>query len=508
MTFLPIVDRELRVAARRPASFWLRVAAAGMASLIGCVFLAMDTISFGRLGAGRYCFTMLAWLAFLGAAAAGLFFTSDSLSEERREGTLGFLFLTDLRGYDVVLGKMAAATVRLLYGLLAVFPVMAVAFLMGGVTAGEFWRTLLALVNALLFSLAAGLAVSAWSDTAEGAFGGTLALLGLAVIGLPLLDRLLQVHLPAARLEALSLVSPYFAFQRGLGNTPAQFFASVGLTFLLTLGLLLLAAGKTARGWRVVGEAGAARRWARPSRSRRNPCAPLDAAPLEWLCHRLGGALDTRLITGLALPLPLLWLAGDAGVGASVAVWLLLALVLELRIGMEAAQFMVAARQSGLLGLLLAAPLKPEAVPLALVRTLRRRFLPPAAALLVVFPAGALCVAQLMNADQAAWSEGAMGAALIAGVNLMWATDFWAAAWLGMFMGLNSRNATMALLKTFLFVNVPTLPFLLFCPLPPILMLKDVGLVGYARSELFTRLRDAATGHRMNLLPPPPVAGA
>ena len=39
MTFLPIVERELRVAARKRSTFWVRVAAATVALIIGGGFL-------------------------------------------------------------------------------------------------------------------------------------------------------------------------------------------------------------------------------------------------------------------------------------------------------------------------------------------------------------------------------------------------------------------------------------------------------------------------------------
>ena len=37
---------------------------------------------------------------------------ADCRGEEKREGTLGLLFLTDLQGYDVVLGKYLATSPR------------------------------------------------------------------------------------------------------------------------------------------------------------------------------------------------------------------------------------------------------------------------------------------------------------------------------------------------------------------------------------------------------------
>ena len=67
------------------------------------------------------------------------------MSEEKREGTLGLLFLTDLRGFDVVLGKLVACSLRGAYGLVAALPVIGLALLMGGVTGFELWRLALVL---------------------------------------------------------------------------------------------------------------------------------------------------------------------------------------------------------------------------------------------------------------------------------------------------------------------------------------------------------------------------
>src|SRR5438552_7786434 len=106
MTFLPIVDRELRVASRRRTTYLARI---GAAALVILIFGGLQLTQAFRLGsfftAGQTQFFVLKWLGFLFACSAGVFLTSDALSEEKREGTLGLLFLTDLRGYDVVPGK-------------------------------------------------------------------------------------------------------------------------------------------------------------------------------------------------------------------------------------------------------------------------------------------------------------------------------------------------------------------------------------------------------------------
>src|SRR3954449_10240262 len=127
MTFLPIVERELRVAARSRSTFWVRLVAAIVGLVMGGWWLLLITAgTFGPVNLGKVLFGILTWLAFIAALCAGLFFTSDCLSEEKREGTLGFLFLTDLRGYDVVAGKLLATSLRGFFALLALLPILGI----------------------------------------------------------------------------------------------------------------------------------------------------------------------------------------------------------------------------------------------------------------------------------------------------------------------------------------------------------------------------------------------
>src|ERR1041385_7553417 len=173
MIFLPIVDRELRVAARRHSTYWVRLVIAMAAVIIG-VFLYIANTRTPRQQIAHQIFSSLSFVALVYCQASGRRSTADCMSEEKREGTLGLLFLTDLKGYDVVLGKLAATSVNAFYGLLAMFPVLAIPILLGGITQGEFWRVLLILVNTFLFSLAIGVLVSVLSWDARQAVGANL----------------------------------------------------------------------------------------------------------------------------------------------------------------------------------------------------------------------------------------------------------------------------------------------------------------------------------------------
>src|SRR6266545_863935 len=187
MNFLPIVTRELRLRARKPRTYYSRCAMAVVATLMS---LGVITLSFSAghnpTQIGQDLYRAFSAVAFAFSLLAGLAVTSDSLSEEKREGTLGLLFLTDLKGYDVVLGKLAATSLPSFYALLAAIPILALPFFLGGVSSGEFWRMTAVLFTTLLFSLSSGLFVSAISRDGRRAFVATAAAVSILTVA-PLL---------------------------------------------------------------------------------------------------------------------------------------------------------------------------------------------------------------------------------------------------------------------------------------------------------------------------------
>ncbi|MCF7763813.1 MAG: ABC transporter permease [Verrucomicrobia bacterium] len=205
----PVAERELLVAARSPKTFFWRLIAALVVCVIALVaFWAADR--FGtRFVDGRQVFTFLTHLAFVCCLFGGASLTSDSISSERREGTLGLLFLTQLRGHDIVLGKLLAASLRAAYSLLGTLPIMAISLLIGGVSVLEFVRVALHLMVTLYLSLSIGLYVSTRHTRQRFvANASSLAVLTLAaglfgagwifsdVLGSTTADRLLQLPSP------------------------------------------------------------------------------------------------------------------------------------------------------------------------------------------------------------------------------------------------------------------------------------------------------------------------
>jgi hypothetical protein len=254
MTFLPIVERELRVAARRPATYRARLFAAGGVMLIW-LLLVGGSRQASAAELSKTLFIAFGVIALGFCLLAGIFLTADCLSQEKREGTLGLLFLTDLKGYDVVLGKLLATSAHSVYGLLAVFPILGLPLLLGGVTGAEFGRVVLVLLVTLFLSLSLGMAVSAISHDARQAMAGTL--LGMLLLAgiLPALWWLRFTAFSAGRWNGLMAPSPVRAFicafdaYYSTRNGPGEFWFSVQLLGAVGLGLLILAALLLPRAW-------------------------------------------------------------------------------------------------------------------------------------------------------------------------------------------------------------------------------------------------------------------
>src|SRR5256714_13641204 len=104
MTFLPIVDRELRSASRRKSTYRMRLWPALIATLVTFGFLGVAFFGGSTSGTGALLLRILSGYTAVLFVFSSLFLTADSISEEKREGTIGLLFLTELHGYDLVLG--------------------------------------------------------------------------------------------------------------------------------------------------------------------------------------------------------------------------------------------------------------------------------------------------------------------------------------------------------------------------------------------------------------------
>lgn len=212
MTFLPIVERELRVAARRSGTYWSRTQVA-MAGLVPTFFMLVGPTGFMTPAQrGAQIFQVLAFLAFFFAIISAVRFTADCISSEKREGTLGLLFLTDLKPSDVVIGKLAATALNAVSGLVGLIPVLAIPTLLGGVTLGDVGRLSLVLLNSLFFALSVAMFISVVSWHERKAAGLSTIVLLAFCIGLPVVGGIIADSGGAGQLAPLfAQASPGYA---------------------------------------------------------------------------------------------------------------------------------------------------------------------------------------------------------------------------------------------------------------------------------------------------------
>jgi hypothetical protein len=159
MTFLPVAGRELLVASHSPWLPRLRILSTLATAVLSGFFIVASTVNSSPM-AGAALFNTLGWVAFAGVFLAGVALTADCISSERRTGTLGFLFLTELTGLDILAGKLASAWIRASTMLVSMVPFLALGLFMGGVTGTDMIRMVLSLINLLWVSLVFGISVS------------------------------------------------------------------------------------------------------------------------------------------------------------------------------------------------------------------------------------------------------------------------------------------------------------------------------------------------------------
>jgi ABC-type Na+ efflux pump permease subunit len=383
---LPIVQRELQTAARHPKLYRWRIL-----SGLAVTFIASFVVLFNQSPRHRGgFFELFASLALILCLVEGLRKTADAITTERREGTLGLLFLSTLSGWDIMLGKLASAAIRSLSTLLIFVPVIAVTLLLGGTTGGEFWRNILLLMIALLASLCLCLSLSA--ITREGSFAASLTTL-IVLAFAPLLS---FVH-PASAKWIMPL-SPFFA-QKAASDAYYSFDRTpycLGIIYLTVIALTSIIVGSVVlpRTWQDKPRRGhhAARLDRTLSRRLlRVHRAMLDRNPIMWLMFNprsnrnfraflivlfavtmigtgtllYGLPFSGSLPTGIEFVLPILAL-------------ILLAFVMSVRVARSTSRNFFEARENGVLELLLSTPVRVPTIVRGQWLALREDILPAA----------------------------------------------------------------------------------------------------------------------------------
>ena len=403
MNFLPIAERELRLMAGKPLTYYVRSLTALGAMLLGTV---MVLLSFGGTirptTAGQTIFATLSLALYVGVCLEGAVSAADCLSREKREDTLGLLFLANLKGYDVVAGKLVSSLAHSLYCTLGTLPAMAFCFLLGGLSMTDFGRMLVALPNTLFFAAALGLLISACHRSESRAISVAVLAIFAFSVGWPALGFTLKT---TAGIAPLFLVpSPAGAFVVALGAgfsaTPGAVFGwSLLVTQLLAWGFLALASYILPRSFQDKTVARIPVKQSFP-RLGRNPAAVAQPkSRWEWsgelhsflrqrTQRRPAGTLlllvgiATLTLVGAMWLNPTTWFEPDRFAPTVVLIVMLLHQVLKYVAAAQACRALLHDRQGGELELLLTTPLGADELLRGHLLALKRQLLWPLLAVL------------------------------------------------------------------------------------------------------------------------------
>ncbi len=386
----------------------------------------------------------------------GVRYTSDCLSEERREGTLGLLFLTDLTGWDIVAGKIAARGLRAVYNLLAIFPILALTLFLGGVSGEQVATICCTLFVCIIFSLAAGIFISSRGVRERNVLLGTAVFL-LVMSFVPPAVNQITIHLFGyyGFVNVLPYLSPYHAFnEAGFGFRP-RLVTNLFVLTAVSVALIFYAA------WRIRRHFGEPIITARDARQRSRSVRPrgLKIEPLAWLARR--DRIGASRLAGFIL------LVVCFGIFARLAVesrwnWAISVVFLGSYLFHAFYKFLITAescrqlnedRRSGALELLLATPVSAGRIVRAQIRATWR----------VWFPA-LLALAWMNYLWMAApvFGQDRMLSILLPCSIILLVTDTIVLPWRSVLQALAGEPYTQTVFKVFLRTNVPPLATIAF----------------------------------------------
>ncbi len=403
MNITPILTRELHCRDFRRALLRQRFGAGATAGALLLALVALD-FWFGGLNANRLAvlglstsrlvvFPALVGIAPFMVFVLGLHAGAALLSTERREGTLPLLLLTEVTGFDLVLGKLLQSIFTQGLIALAALPGLILPMLALGLGAKETCFLGLACLNLLFFSVAFGLFGAVFDDTRKAASWCLFLFLPVLCYSTPfsLLIPAGSIRDGMAALQWLNPCSPVAEAQSAAaGFQVARFWIHllathfVGWSFALLAGFILPWAVRWRAGFNAGRLSGPAWLRARSGTVRRRG-RWLDLNPLFWLNSRdrWGGLLLWLWLlapviawTWLAY---LIWLVKALNVASIfvIAIGLSWVVVLFSSIPAHAARQLVADRINGTLELILCTPSTAEMIAGGIWLSLRRRFLPP-----------------------------------------------------------------------------------------------------------------------------------
>ena len=459
---------------------------------------------------------------------AGVHLTADSISKEKREGTIGLLLLTPLTPFQIVIGKLVAHGLMGFYSILIVVPLLSLIMIVGGTRLAEVASIGLVAFNIMFFSASVGLWASAQHTERKKAAGTGTWMVILFWWGIPIIVQLMSYFkFPEWSIRGLSVFAVNGIFNSTFAGPRLSFlqspWLSVAVNHLTAWGFIAWATYLLRTGWQD------------------HPAKPKFSLREQWRKISLGNeATRLRLRQKFLDKNPFLWLASRDRL-RSINIWIFTILFIgviiftaaygggalnpamfimvislcsahKFMVSGLAAQQLAVEQEQGTLEMLLSTPLKAETVLNGQLRATLRQIQGPALLGLVM---QLLAVVMIWYSD--VFDDFTLpviiGIAVYAAIYLL---DIYAISWMGMFGAVTVKDpknaAGVAILRVLvlpglIFASVMALGSLAvwywdldFEPQPMMLVgfwfflgiATDLAWLVYTRKRLPTLLREFA----------------
>lgn len=218
----PIFVREWLTVPRRPSHYVIRSAYLGLLWVLGWTAwqatvgwtqraTVADISRFGLLFFQLAALVQLVLLPFLAAVTA-----ASAVAQEKDRRTFVLLLLTDLRSYEIVLGKLLGSLLQIAVLIMSMVPVLCLIMLLGGVAPFQVAQATLILAATCLAAGALGNLIALWRDKTFQSLALTVLFLVLylcLVQGLSAVPAFQVAGLPFRPARWQSWMGPFQALQ-------------------------------------------------------------------------------------------------------------------------------------------------------------------------------------------------------------------------------------------------------------------------------------------------------
>jgi ABC-type transport system involved in multi-copper enzyme maturation permease subunit len=192
----PIMDKELRVMARRKRSYLVRF----LYLVVMLLVVAVPWAQMMRGGSSNAAWRVsqmsqigitltliLTWMQFLSAQLLAVVFLSSAISDEIYHKTLGVLMTTPITGFQIVFGKLISRLLSLMILIGLSLPVLGLISLLGGVPWGYVISSFCITLTAALFAGTLSLFISIFQKRAYSVIVQTILAMIIWYLGVPVL---------------------------------------------------------------------------------------------------------------------------------------------------------------------------------------------------------------------------------------------------------------------------------------------------------------------------------